>query len=241
MKKTAFVLLIALLISLTACGILPGSSESGSGKAYTVKFDSNGGTPVSDTETNQLTEAPATSKDGQIFCGWYQDSDLKVPVSYPLNVKENITLYAKWTNATERLDCVDSSVQFSYDNSLSYAVTYDAVPKSLDLKALAEQGYYIRIDATYDVYYEKAFDSPFDIGYLGAPDHDVCLMDIEEKGITKSNLPTSTEPTAESISLVVSAAQLFNTKCFLKVMTYNLQNVVYFKNVKITFTCQPTE
>ena len=238
MKKVALILLITLLFSVTAC---TNSSDSSNGKAYTVKFESNGGSAVADVETNKLTEAPVSTKEGQFFCGWYKDADLKTAVSYPFSVKNDMTLYAKWTNSTESIDCPDSSVQFSVDGSYSYEATYLAVPTTIDLEALAEQGYFIKIDATYDVYYEKDFDVPFDIGYFGAPDHHTYIIDPDNNGASNESLPTSTTPTTETISHVVSANQLLNDNYYLKLTTKNTQNIVHFTNVKITFTCQTTK
>ena len=230
MKKTAVILLVALLFSITAC-----TSGSG-GESYTVAFESNGGSRVANIKTSQLTEAPASEKDGQIFCGWYKDSELTSRVEYPLNLDKDITLYARWSNAEESIECSDAAVQFSYDNSYSYAASYLATPKSLDLEALAAQGYYIKIEASYNVYYEKDFESPFDIGYLGAPDHDVCIADIYDKGTYVKDTATSTTATAETISHVVSAEELSHTAYYLRLMTYNLQNIVYFTDVNITLT-----
>ena len=237
MKKTALILLVALLISLTACS----TKNSSGGDAYTVKFDSNGGSSVADIVTDKLTEEPKTSKENQIFCGWYKDSALEKPISYPFNVEKDTTLYAKWSNATENMEFPDSSVQFSYDNSYNYQATYNVVPKTFDLKALAERGYFVKIEATYDVCYEKDFDVPFDIGYLGAPDHDAYIVDPFDKGAANEDLPTSTTPTTETISFVVSAAFLLDQNYYLKLTTYNLQNVVHFTNIKVNLTCQPTE
>ena len=222
---------------MTACT----SDSSDSGKAYTVSYNSNGGSTVSDIYTNQLTEAPIPLKEGQFFCGWYRDPELKSAVSYPFSVNKNMTLYAKWTNPTETVECEDSRVSYAPDDEYNYEAIYEAFPKTIDVEALAEQNYFIKIEATYDVYYEKTFNAPFDIGYLGAPKHDVRIVDFDEKGVANKNLPTSTEPTSESISIVVSAKDLLKTKYFFMVETYNIQNLVHFTNVKIKFTCQTAE
>lgn len=143
----------------------------------------------------------------------------------------------EWTNATETIECADASVQFSYDNSYSYKAEYALLPSKLDLSAIAAQNYDIKIDVTYEVYYVKDFDVPFDIGYLGAPDHDALIVNAYDEGTSNKDLPTSTTATAESISLVTSAKNLLNNPYYLRLITYNLQNIVHFKNIKITFTC----
>lgn len=236
LKKIALILLMALLFTMTAC-----NSDSSDGKAHTVNFESNGGSVVATVETKELTEAPVTAKEGYFFCGWYRDSELKNAVSYPFSVNKNMTLYAKWTNPTETVECEDSAVSYAPDDEYNYEAIYEAFPKTIDVEALAAQNYFIKIEATYDVYYEKTFNAPLDIGYLGAPKHDVRIVDFDEKGVANKNLPTSTEPSSESISIVVSAKDLLKTKYFFMVETYNLQNLVHFTNVKIKFTCQTAE
>lgn len=139
---------------------------------------------------------------------------------------------------TDSMDCKNSSVKFSHDGSYSYKAEYNVTPATLDLRTLAKEGYYVKIEATFDVYYEKDFDVPFDIGYLGAPDHDVQLVDAYEQGTIKENLITNTEATPGSITLIESAQNLVGKNIYLKLITYNLQNIVYFENIKVTYTCQ---
>ena len=120
MKKIALILLIAFVLSMTACAISPGSGDGSDSKTYTVKFDSNGGSAVDGIEVSKLEEAPKTEKAGYIFCGWFTDKDLTLPVSYPFNLTKNTTLYAKWANTTDSRTCADASVQFAYDDSYNY-------------------------------------------------------------------------------------------------------------------------
>lgn len=237
MKKLAFVLLFAILFSFSACNA---PADSSNAEPHTVQFETNGGSLVSNIETSKLTEAPATKKENQAFCGWYKDADFKTRVSYPLTVDQDMTLYAKWTNSTDSIKCDNAVV--SCNDSHNFEAIYIAAPKNMDLKALAEQGYYIKMEATYDVYYEKEWDVPLDLGYKGAPNHDVLLVNPEDEGSVNKDLSTSTTATTETISLVVSAESLLNTQhYYLRLRTYNIQNVVYFENITITFTCQTTK
>jgi len=69
--------------------------------AYTVSFQSNGGSAVAAQEIalDGKVVAPANpSKAGQTFAGWYTDSNLATPWNFSTDlVKGNMTLYAKWT------------------------------------------------------------------------------------------------------------------------------------------------
>ena len=68
---------------------------------YTVTFNSNGGTSVASQNVNageKLTEpAPAPTKEGFTFVGWYEDATLNTKFDFNTSVVSNLTLYAKWT------------------------------------------------------------------------------------------------------------------------------------------------
>jgi len=71
---------------------------------YTITFNTNGGTPVSDITA--LYEAPITkpaqpTKEGYNFGGWYQDSALTTEFTFDKMPYANTTLYAKWTEKTD--------------------------------------------------------------------------------------------------------------------------------------------
>ena len=237
MKKIAIILLVALAMSITSCSGSSGPSSGGNNDTHKVTFAVNGGTPVAAQEVASLDKAPQTTKEAHVFCGWFLDQDLKNPVVYPLKVKSDMTLYAKWTKSTDQIRLEDSSVQFSVDDSYNYKAEYVVNPQGLDLQALADQGYYVKIDVTYEAYYVKDYDVPFDFGYLGAPDHDAVILDTYDKGAKQENLPTTTEPQAGSVSIVVSASELLEMTYRLKLITYNVQNVVYFQNIVVNYSC----
>ena len=67
----------------------------------TVTFNVNGGSDVAAqtlTAGQKINTSPVTAKSGFVFSGWYSDSALTSPVSFPYTVTENCTLYAKWTD-----------------------------------------------------------------------------------------------------------------------------------------------
>ncbi len=79
-------------------------SSSGSGSTtvskYTVTFNSNGGSAVSNQtvesgDTASVPEDP--TRTGCDFAGWYSDSALSTEYDFSSSITKNTTVYAKWT------------------------------------------------------------------------------------------------------------------------------------------------
>ncbi|WP_315793956.1 InlB B-repeat-containing protein [Paenibacillus sp. BIC5C1] len=72
--------------------------------AYTVSFESNGGTVVSDQSVDygeSVTAPDVPTKAGHTFAGWYHEAELHTP--FDLNttlIVQDTTLYAKWATNT---------------------------------------------------------------------------------------------------------------------------------------------
>ena len=67
--------------------------------AYTVSFNSNGGSTVNSQSINYNTAATqpaAPTKTGYTFAGWFSDAGLTNAFSFSTAITANITLYAKW-------------------------------------------------------------------------------------------------------------------------------------------------
>ena len=63
---------------------------------YNVHFELNGGKGVSDLKVSVINEEPIPTRKGYTFLGWYFESDFINKVTFPYEVTQNITLYAKW-------------------------------------------------------------------------------------------------------------------------------------------------
>lgn len=88
------------------CGAFPYSFDE-----FTVTFDSDGGSAVSD---QKLRNAPAVKpadpkKDGYEFDGWYLDN---TQYAFDTNVTQNITLKAHWTKTIDVVEINDVTVSF---------------------------------------------------------------------------------------------------------------------------------
>ena len=78
-----------------------GSTGGGGGTSrYTVSFESNGGSKVSNqtvTRNSVMKEPTAPTKENFDFDGWYSDKELKTKYDFSAKVTKSFTLYAKWT------------------------------------------------------------------------------------------------------------------------------------------------
>jgi uncharacterized repeat protein (TIGR02543 family) len=67
---------------------------------YTITFNSNGGTTISDIEeaTELPTPLPTPTKSGYTFVAWYYESNFQTRAKAGDTIESNVTLYAKWHN-----------------------------------------------------------------------------------------------------------------------------------------------
>jgi len=81
---------------------------------YTITFNSNGGTTISDIEeaTELPTPLPTPTKSGYTFVAWYYESNFQTRAKAGDTIESNVTLYAKWHNLgslfTEIADAIRS-------------------------------------------------------------------------------------------------------------------------------------
>lgn len=76
-----------------------GGSEPEQPQEYTVIFEVDHGTPIAPITTSRIDRSPETTKDGYEFEGWYTDKTFSNKISFPYEVTEDLTLYAKWTQS----------------------------------------------------------------------------------------------------------------------------------------------
>lgn len=107
-------------------------------ESFTISFESNGGTEVSEwngLRADNIPTAPETLKSGYTFGGWYRDSELKTPASFPYIALRDATLYAKWAPV---------SYKISYNlngGKASNPASYTALSADIILNNPARSGY----------------------------------------------------------------------------------------------------
>ncbi len=62
-----------------------------------VKFESNGGSEISDMNTAIITSSPESIRTGYILYGWYKEPELQNKISFPYTLTGDSVFYAKWT------------------------------------------------------------------------------------------------------------------------------------------------
>ncbi len=95
MRTTGLKFLAIIAIFLSGCFDTPTGST-----AYTVYFNSNGGSHVSSQEITDgapVAEPPPPGRNGYLFNGWYSDEQLALRWDFGSDVvSADMTLYAKW-------------------------------------------------------------------------------------------------------------------------------------------------
>ena len=65
-------------------------------KEFTVTFETCGGDKMDSITTSIISSEPLPTRYGYTFLGWYLEKTYVNKVTFPYEVKQNITLYAKW-------------------------------------------------------------------------------------------------------------------------------------------------
>lgn len=102
---------------------------------YTVIFDSNGGSDVTEQaiyDGSCAYEPEAPTREGYVFDGWYADNDLTTAYDFTTPVTGDITLYAKWTRISVSIsldggDYDDNIVNRTVSGSVTANVGIDTV------------------------------------------------------------------------------------------------------------------
>ena len=117
---------------------------------YTVRFDTDGGTAVSDMTVSVIEESPVTTKAGYTFAGWYKDSGLTDKAAFPYEVTKAQTLYAKWEkNAPEGIVfSVDGNGVLTGVSGLTESGMTVEIPSEINGITVAEIGNEVFADNT---------------------------------------------------------------------------------------------
>ncbi len=132
-----------------------------------------------------------------------------------------------------RCENCDLKLWADYSSTASYYIT----PTGFEMDKLANKNYKMRITVSYSVYYEKDYDVWWDIGYAGAPEYDVYIVNSDLMGVEDKNLTTKTSSMTRSIVYQDWVTNIRNTRLTLTFNTNNVQNIVHIRNIKVTYKC----
>ena len=111
------------------------SSGGGGGRStsrYTVSFESNGGSKVSNqtvTRNSVMKEPTAPTKENFDFNGWYSDKELKTKYDFSEKVTSSFTLYAKWTEKDNSVNQIILTIGKNDAQVFGKAKSNDVAPK----------------------------------------------------------------------------------------------------------------
>lgn len=121
MKKRISILLVTIVLLITSLSVVLMACNSN-----TVTFDSNGGSEVESVK-GTVKKEPIPTMSGYTFEGWFEKKGLTGKrVVFPYTPKENVTLYAKWTDIAEqeKMQAIDTVA-----NALMSAIDFDITKK----------------------------------------------------------------------------------------------------------------
>lgn len=133
--------------------------------AYTVSFDTDGGTSLDDLILNYNVMFNVMSylseKEGYELEGWYLDSDRTIPANHQTMPASDVTLYAKWKAIRHEITFnyisgyIETAVFSTFESFVPYVPTYSSY--------------------VFDGWYEEDATEPFDFSSM--PNHDVVLYE----------------------------------------------------------------
>ncbi len=242
MKKLLQILLSVILVLSTvlfasACTLTDedGNIETPITKGYNVRFDTNGGTSVESKKVSVLTNAPTTSKTDYLFDGWFLDSALKNEAKFPLELNYDTTLYAKWVKLADTQNFSPSVIKWWSGNESS--VVYYITPSGFELEKLATLDYSMQIEVSYKVHYEKDYNVPLDIGYLGAPKYEIYITNSDGLGISDEDIKTELTKVSQTALYTSKVVDLINQRIKLEFSTDNIQNKIHFTDIVVSYKC----
>lgn len=245
MKPLKYILVIILsmlmLVLLVSCKKNNDTEEEiklPEGTYYTASFETNGGSTIKDkqiTKQENLDKPTTPTRENYEFEGWYLDQTLTVPAVFPIKMDSDKTLYASWLKISDKTTCADAIIKFWANNDSSS--TYSITPTGFDFEKLDVKGYSFKITVSYEVYYEKDYDIPFEIGYAGAPKFEAYIADTTGRLSQITNATAEKSAQVQQLEYTAKIGDVKNERFSLVFSTDNIQNKVHFEKITITYEC----
>lgn len=126
-----------ITVAAGSVGNLTFTAHWRSGTAYTITFDSTGGTQVNEqkvpVDTGIITEPEAPAKRGYTFAGWYIDAEGTAAWNFDTDkAEDDMTLYAKWTEAEITINTKIPAYLFGESFEMPDVINVTAAGESFD-------------------------------------------------------------------------------------------------------------
>ncbi len=145
---------------------------------------------------------------------------------------ENSTFTLKTYDIKYLQDCSIKDVSTSQPTSVSYLIT----PAGFDYDTLNLEGYKMQITINYDLRHKKDIILP-DFTYAGAPKYELTILSSDLICYQEKDLPCSTTTQNKSYSFTFDIVNIINSKLTLTFSTNNVQNIIYFSNIRVIYNC----
>lgn len=246
MKKYLIILtIITIILSLISCETETSNSTQQNIKNFaeeikiivpTVSFNTNGGSYIEPIKTNVINYEPTTTRQDHVFDGWYLDSSFITPASFPLEIKYDTMLYAKWllikgTLSSQNKAEIDSNI--IEEKGCQINIT----PTIFEMHRLSQLDYKMQINISYDSYYVKDYDVLWDIGYIGAPEFETYVKKSGTTVISKTKQTATKKTYTYNLSYTTTVSDLINNDLTIEFWSDNIQNKLYFENIIVTYQC----
>ena len=77
----------------------------------------------------------------------------------------------------------------------------------------------------------------WDIGYAGSPRYEISISNEDGLGKMDEDLPTTTKKVKKTFSIKDYVADLKDMRLMLMFSTDNVQNIIYFTDIVVTYKC----
>ena len=198
---------------------------------YTVKFETNGAGPINPITVKKYEsiegQLPTPTKEGDEFLGWYTDENFNYPFIEETNIVENLTLYAKWKNASivpYTIRYIDAETKESIAEDTigsaelnSYVLVEPKEVEGYTANSGLSQEILTHSDQIFEVEYTKKPTWSFTIRYLDIETQQPIIADsIQSVPDTTSQVvvqsPSAAEQEALKEYMIVSEPQITVTK-----------------------------
>ena len=116
-----------------------GGGGGGGTSRYTVSFESNGGSKVSNqtvTRNSVMKEPTAPTKENFDFDGWYSDKELKTEYDFSEKVTKSFRLYAKWTEKDDSVNQIILTIGEKAAQVFGKTKSNDVAPKIVNNRTM---------------------------------------------------------------------------------------------------------